>query len=166
MEEEIEYISRTRKKKEADALQNLGLELAELSVSQLKRIDIPEELRGALIEGKAITSNVAGRRHRQFIGVLMRDVDPESIRMALGQAEVKPLPDAGPAEEIQEWVGRLLAAESDDIEDFLGRCPGLERQRLRQILRNINKEKPAKKPSKSRKLLEELILKALGLKLG
>ena len=81
MEDEIK--SRTKKKKDAEELQRLGLELNKLSVPQLERIEIPENLRAALIEGKSITSNKAGRRYRQFIGALMRDVNPESIRLAL-----------------------------------------------------------------------------------
>lgn len=67
MENENHSISKSEKKKEAEKFQKLGLELDNLSVHQLKRIDIPEDLRTALIEGKNITSNIAGRRYRQFI---------------------------------------------------------------------------------------------------
>jgi len=165
MEEEIQDKSRTQKKKEAEALQNLGLELAGLAVPQLKRIEIPEDLRTALIEGKSITSNVAARRHRQFIGALMRDVDPELIRMALLEAEsVAPAASMEPSE-TQAWVERLLTGDPADMEALLAEYPGLERPRLRQLVRNIKKEKPSggsgARPSKSRKTLEQIITAAL-----
>lgn len=158
MKEEIEYKSKTKKKKEADALQKLGLELAGLSVAQLKRIDIPKELRDALIAGKSITAKVAARRHRQFIGVLMRDVDPESIQDALDgvdddiQQGSSAVPDP-----IQEWIDKLLSESPEETEETLQAHPALDRQRLRQLVRNIKKEKPGAKPSKSRRTLEQLL---------
>ncbi len=99
----------------------------------------------------------------------MRDVDPELIRMALLEAESDiptVLPEPSPA---QTWVKRLLAGGASDIEALLSEHPGLERARLRQLVRNIKKEKSAKgsggsgaKPSKSRKTLEQIITSALG----
>ncbi|WP_022666742.1 ribosome biogenesis factor YjgA [Desulfospira joergensenii] len=161
MEDEIQHKSRTEKKKEAEELQRLGLELSKLSVQQLKRIKIPEKLRTALIEGKSITSNVAGRRHRQFIGVLMRDVNPESVRLALLQAETGVPVEFDIKKEIQMRIDRLLADDQAEMETVLNEFPGLERQRLRQLLRNIKKEAGA---SKSRQTLEQLIMAAMNLK--
>jgi len=158
MEEDIQKKSRTQKKKEADALQNLGLELAALPVAKLKRMTLPKALQKALIEGKAITSNVAGRRHRQYIGVLMRDVDPEAIRLALVQAGDDQPSESQSARRVRIWMERLLAGDSDDMEALLSECPDLERQKLRQLVRNAKKEKAGKgKASKSRKSLEEFI---------
>jgi ribosome-associated protein len=161
MENEIEYTSRTKKKKEAEDLQRLGLELTQLSVPQLERIEIPENLRTALIEGKNITSNIAGRRHRQFIGALMRDVDPESIRLALLQAKDEIPGEFKTANEAGMWIDRLLTGDRPQMEILLCKFPGLERQRLGQLVRNIKKEKPGTKISKSRRALEQLIIKEI-----
>ncbi len=162
MEDETQYKSRTQKKKEAEALQDLGLELAGLSVSQLKRIDIPQDLRTALIEGKSITSNVAGRRHRQFIGTLMRNIDPDLIRLALVQAEMDTPAVSREPSRVQRWMTRLVTGTPADMEILLSEYPGLERARLKQLVRNIKKEKPGAKPSKSRRTLEQIIGSALG----
>lgn len=161
MEDETQYQSRTQKKKEAEALQDLGLELTGLSVPQLKRIDIPQDLRAALIEGKSITSNVAGRRHRQFIGTLMRNVDPDLIRTALVQAEMDIPAVARKSSPVQKWMERLVAGNPADMEILIAEYPGLERARLKQLVRNINKEKPGSKPSKSRRTLQQIISSAL-----
>ena len=161
MEDETPYKSKTMKKKEAEDLQRLGLELNQLSVPQLERIDIPEKLKAALIEGKSITSNIAARRHRQFIGALMREVDPESIRQALLYAEEQ-LPVESEAEKTARiWIERLLTGSHEEMEALLCSLPGLERQRLRQLVRNIKKEKPGTKNSKSRKTLEQLIMSGI-----
>lgn len=163
MEDEIdksepEYKSRTKKKKEAEALQALGLQLSKLTIGQLKRIDIPQDLRAALIEGKSITANVAARRHRQFIGVLMRDVDPKTVQMALdGLDDGVPTASSSLPDEVREWMEKLLSDNSEEIESLLSVYPDLDRQRLRQLVRNVKKEKPGAKPSKSRKALEQML---------
>lgn len=164
MEEEIQYKSRTKKKKEAEDLQMLGLELNKLSVPQLERIEIPENLRTALIEGRYITSNIAGRRHRQFIGALMRDVNPESIRLALLQVEDDIPVEIKAAKETRIWIDKLLTGDSAQMETLLCEFPGLGRQRLRQLVRNIKKEKPGAKTLKSRRALEQFIMMEMSSK--
>ena len=57
------------------------------------------------------------------------------------------------------------------LEDFIRACPGLERQRLKQLIRNAQKENAQKenaqkekagKSSKSLKALERIIMEGLG----
>ena len=164
MEDEIQYQSKTQKKKEAEELQRLGLKLNSLSAQQLENIEIPKNLKTALIKGKSIKSNIAGRRHRQFIGALMRDVDPESISLALLQAEDGNLVESKAAKESRVWSDKLLTGGPVKMEDLLYEFPGLERQRLRQLVRNIKKEKPGTKSSKSRGTLEKLIMAEINSK--
>ena len=158
MEDEIQYQSKTQKKKEAEELQRLGLKLNNLSAQQLENIEIPKNLNTALIKGKAITSNIAGRRHRQFIGALMRDVDPESINLALLQADDNNLVESEAAKESRVWIEKLLTGDPAKMEALLNEFPRLERQRLRQLVRNIKKEKPGAKSFKFRGTLEKLIM--------
>ncbi|MCG8565159.1 MAG: DUF615 domain-containing protein [Desulfobacterales bacterium] len=157
MEKDIEYKSKTQIKKEVEALQKLGEELMDVPLPKLRRMDLPPDLMTALEDAKTITSNVARRRHRQYIGVLMRDVDPLPIRHALACTD-----EAGPVESpadlaVGEWMDRLLAGDNGAVEECLTRCPDLDRQRLRQLLRNINKEAGKKKPGKSRRTLSAIL---------
>ena len=161
MENESPAKSKTQIKKEATELQRLGEELILLSRQQLERMDLPERLRTALIEAQSITSNIAGKRQRQFIGTLMREVDPEPIRCALQQIDTALPIESETGQEAQMWLDRLLAGDQDSVEAFLAACPGLERQRLGQILRNIKKEHSAGSASKSLKGLEKLIMECM-----
>ena len=68
----MEPKSKTRIKKEMLALQALGEKLVELSADQIKKIDMPLELRDALLFAKTINKGEARRRQLQYIGVLMR----------------------------------------------------------------------------------------------
>ena len=164
VEDETQYQSRTQKKKEAEELQRLGLKLNKLSAQQLENIEIPKNLKTALIKGKSITSNIAGRRHRQFIGALMRDVDPESIKLALLQAENENLVESEAAKESRVWIDKLLTGGPAKMEALLYEFPGLERQRLRQLVRNIKKAKPGTKSFKLRGILEKLIMTEINSK--
>jgi ribosome-associated protein len=159
MEDEHQYKSKTQAKKEAEKLQKLGEELTQLSIPQLKRMGLPDALLTALIDARSITSNVAGRRHRQFIGTLMRDVDPEPIRAALLEIDAGSPVESQIAQEIQDWRDRLFAEDPDSLNAFVQICPELDHQRLRQLLRNIKRDKAAGKPSKSLTTLEQLIVK-------
>lgn len=158
VEDETQYQSKTQKKKEAEELQELGLTLNALSVHQLENIEIPEKLKIALIEGKSITSNIAGRRHRQFIGALMRDVDPAAIRLALVQARDESLGESKALKASRMWTDKVLTNDPAEMEALLHEFPGLERQRLRQLVRNIKKEKLGTQSFKFRKTLEALIM--------
>jgi len=162
MENESQYKSKTQAKKEADELQKLGEELTQLSIPQLKRMGLPDALFSALIEARSITSNVAGRRHRQFIGTLMRDVDPEPIRHALLEIDANLPVESELVKETRRWRDRLLTEDPDSMEAFISACPELDHQRLRQLLRNIKREKATGKSSKSLKALEQLIKKSCG----
>ena len=162
MENESQYKSKTQAKKEADELQKLGEKLTKLSTPQLKRMGLPHALFAALIDARSITSHVAGRRHRQFIGTLMRDVDPEPIRHALLEIDAGLPVESKIVKETRIWRDRLLTEDPDSLQAFINVCPELDHQRLRQLLRNIKKEKAAGKSSKSLKALEQLIMKSCG----
>ena len=159
-------LSKTKKKKMAENLQTLGEDLSLLSVSQLELLDLDPELFKALVEAKSITANVAARRHRQYIGTLMRQVDPEPILEALERLKAaptgiyspKPGIDPQTDKKIRGVLDRLLAWDDDAIETILSAAPDIDRQHLRQLIRNANKDiSGQKKNSKSFQVLQEIV---------
>ena len=78
--------SKSQRKREATALQDLGEQLVELTSAQLKRIPLPEELLAAIKATQAMSQRGARKRQLQFIGKLMRQLDEQetdTIRVAL-----------------------------------------------------------------------------------
>lgn len=161
MENDFQGKSKTQLKKEAEELQKLGEALIKVPIHQLERMELPDALKAALIEAKSIKSNIAGRRQRQFIGTLMRNVDPEPVLHALQQADADVPIESEIEKKARVWLDSLLTGDTADIEAFISISPGLERQRLRQILRNIKKEKSTGKPSKSLTALKQLIMESM-----
>lgn len=80
---DTEYKSRTRKKNEARALQHLGEQLVALPFGQLETMELPDELLAAIEFANKIKSHGARRRQIQYIGALMRHIDPKPIETAL-----------------------------------------------------------------------------------
>jgi ribosome-associated protein len=77
--------SRSARKREAESLQRLGERLLGLKPQQLKRFDLPPELLEAILETQRLRSRAAHARARQYIGRLMRDIDPAPIERTLAE---------------------------------------------------------------------------------
>ena len=71
--------SRTDLKKESDALQKLGAGLVDLPASRLEKLKLGDKLADAIQEAKRITNFEGKRRQMQFIGKLMRGMEPELL---------------------------------------------------------------------------------------
>ncbi len=75
--------SKTRVKKEMMELQKLGEQLVTMPAAYLKNSGIPHELVDAVISMKKMSAHGARRRQMQYIGVIMRGVDPAQIKRVL-----------------------------------------------------------------------------------
>lgn len=109
--------SKSQLKREMTALQELGEQLLGLPLAKLRTLPVPEKLYDAIELAQRIRDREGLRRQRQYIGRLMRDVDPEPIRDALSlhgsahRAEVSAMHAA------ERWRERLLA-EADAADAF------------------------------------------------
>jgi ribosome-associated protein len=84
-EEGSERLSRSERKRRAEALQKLGVRLSGLRPAQLQRLELPADLLDAVREAQRLRSRPALARQRQFIGRLMRDLDPATVERALAE---------------------------------------------------------------------------------
>ena len=90
--EQFDKPSKSQRKREALALQELGETLVTLKPAQLDKIPLTEELRVAVLAARQMTQRGARKRQLQYIGRLMREIDPEPIRVALGLANPEHVP--------------------------------------------------------------------------
>ena len=140
--------SKSQKKRDSQALQDLGGELVTLSSAQLARIEMPEPLRLAVRDAQRITSNGAKRRQMQYIGRLMRDADAGPIQSALDA--IKGVSAAAKAREqrLERLRAKLMASEQA-VADITIAFPSADLQQLRQLRRNALKEQEQGKPPKA-----------------
>ena len=156
-----ELPSKTQRKKQMHDLQALGADLVELNDEQLASVEMPERLRDAILEARRMTKFEARRRQLQYVGKIMRDVDPEPIRERLDAFRAVSTAHTSRLHLIERWRNRLL--ESDDaMTELMREYPQADAGRLRLLVRNAAREREGAKPPKSYraifKLLNELIL--------
>lgn len=147
-EEEELPPSKTKIKKQMHELQELGAELVGLGKDQLAQLDIPESLRDAIREMHRINKFGAQRRQMQYIGKLMRDVDPAPIIAKLNTWKGVSQQHIGYMHQLERWRERLLEG-SDALTELLAAYPDTDVQRLRTLIRNTLKEREAGKPAKN-----------------
>lgn len=126
--------SKTQRKREADALQTLGEELAGLPAEVLQGLGLPERLQQALEELPRITAHEARRRQCQFIGRLMREVDPAPLQ-AFIDARKRPTREAARLFRATEgWRDRLLAEGAPALQALLADYPEADKEALAETL--------------------------------
>jgi ribosome-associated protein len=77
--------SKSARKREYIALQKLGEELIALKEPDLDRLPLDDRLREAVMEARQIKAHGALRRQKQYIGKLMRHIDPEPLRSEMAK---------------------------------------------------------------------------------
>lgn len=140
--------SKTKIKKQMHELQDIGEQLVALGKDKLRELELPERLFDAVSEMKRINKFGAQRRQMQFIGRLMRDVDPVPIVAKLEAWSGKSNEHIAWLHQVERWRDRLLESE-DALTELLSEHPQADAQRLRTLIRNSLKETELKKPPKS-----------------
>jgi ribosome-associated protein len=126
--------SRTQRKKESQDLQSLGEDLVGLPDSTLKTMDMPESLREAIQEYRRTRSHEGQRRQMQYIGKVMRTVDPEPLREAVALAKLGGARDSLLLHQAERWRVELLA-DDDALTRWVVEHPETNVQELRALIR-------------------------------
>jgi ribosome-associated protein len=148
-----EHKSKSQRKRDMLALQNLGAELTKLPTDQFEKISLPDDLHDAVVEARRIHQHGAHKRQLQFIGRLMRDIDASPIAEQLATLRGQSARAAQELHLIEHWRDRLLAEGDAALGELVQEQPQADRHHVRQLLRNAHKEKQANKPPKSARAL-------------
>ena len=140
--------SKTKKKEAMHELRDLGAELVELSVGQLKRIKLPENIYDAVRECQKITAHGARRRQVAYLGKLMRGVDDEPIRAGLAMLRGESSAETARLHRLERFRVRLLEDEAV-LAEIAALWPAVDLQHLRTLRRNALKEQENNKPPKN-----------------
>jgi ribosome-associated protein len=147
IEDEDDRPSKSQRKREMTALQDLGAELAALNDGQLAEIPIPERLREAIVEARRITQHEGKRRQMQYVGRLMRDIDAGPVREKLASWRGVSREATALLHHVERWRERLLEDDAA-VHEFAIKHPQADMQHLRSLIRSIRKEREEAKPPK------------------
>lgn len=157
-EDRDEGPSKSELKRRMTALQELGVALTRLSERELSQIPVEDErLRQAIVEARRITTKSARRRHLQFIGKLMRDIDPEPIQKAMDTLYRSQQAETDRFHELEALRDDVLSRGDAGVQAVMERWPDADRQQLRQWVRQHQREHSGgQPPAASRKLFKYL----------
>jgi ribosome-associated protein len=144
--------SKTQRKLAMHALQALGERLVALNAAQLASIALPEALREAIAAAQRMRSREALRRQRQYIGRLMREIDPAPLRAQLEVWDGRSRAATAAHHRAERWRERLLDDDAA-LTEFAREHPRADVQHVRACVREARKERLAgREPRRLREL--------------
>lgn len=152
--------SKTRRKQAMHDLQDLGEALVALDARVVATLDLPERLADAIALARGITRHEARRRQLQFVGRLMRDVDPVPIRAALRRLEGTGADERARFAAAEGWRERLLDGD-EAVDAFTAAFPSAPRDEIAALARAARAERAAGGPPHRYRALFRRIAKAM-----
>jgi ribosome-associated protein len=151
-----EFISKTRRKRRMIDLQDVGAALVKLSTEQLARLDLPESLREAVLECKRFSKHEAVRRQIQYIGRLMREIDPAPIAEQLASIEAPSRKQTALLHLSEKWRDEILR-DPAAADRFAREFPQADAPKLRALAAAAAEERRgAKAPKHFRELFHAI----------
>jgi ribosome-associated protein len=146
--------SKSAMKREMTSRQVLGQELVDLPKDALARVPLPEDLEAAVLEARSISDFEGRRRQMQYIGKLMRQVDPAPIEAAMDEIRGVSHAATQRLHQLEQWRERLLKDEAA-LETFADRYvhDAVVIGELRSQIRLAKKEREAAKPPRHQRAL-------------
>ena len=157
-EDDEDFISKSELKREMHRFQELGEKLAALSPEKWASMPMTETLKNALQESRRVTKHEARRRHFQYIGKVMRHEDVDALQESLDLLDPSSELYGRRIRQLEQWRTRLVE-DSNALNDFIDEHPAVDRQQLRNLVRNAQKEmqqEPPKPGSGYKKLFQFL----------
>lgn len=156
--------SKSQRKRESHALQDLGEELVNLAKDALARVPMPENLEQAVKDCRKITAHEGRRRQMQYVGKQMRTLhesEVDAIRRALDVIKGVSKAETAKLHALERWRERLLAKD-EALTELLAQHPQADAQQLRTLIRNARREQAAQKPPKAFRELFQVLKDLLG----
>jgi ribosome-associated protein len=157
LSQETEFISKSQRKRDAQVVKSLAIELIKLNPSQLAAVPLDESTREAVHEARQIRSNVAGKRQLQFIAKQLRRIDISPIRETIDSFQNQARQQTHRLHRVENWRDFLLESGDSALGKFLQQQPDTDGQAMRQLIRNAQREASNGKPPASSRALFRLL---------
>jgi len=151
--EQEEFESRTQIKHAAQAVTDLGDQIANMTDTEIKKMQLPSKFTEAIFLYKSMDKGPALKRQKLFIGKMLRQDEPliVEIKEKLAEQETKVKQQNAHFHKLEQWRDRMIEQGDDALNEFILHYPQADRQQLRQWIRNAQKEAAQQKPAKSAK---------------
>lgn len=152
-----EEVSKSQRKRDAQAVKSLASKLIELSRSRLAEVPLDPSLRREIEAARSIRSNVARKRQLQFVAKLLRRDGTEAIEEALASFDREASQLTARQHRAEAWRDHLLERGDPAVGTLLERRRDTDAQAIRQLLRNARREAARDKPPAAARSLFRLL---------
>jgi len=144
--------NKTQLKREIKVLNQLGKELIALPDGSLSKVPLSDTMRAAIMDGKRFTRGALQRQLRR-IATLMQHEDINAIQLELTRQKQPSKQQTAAFHQLEQWRDRLIAGDEKLLTELIDQFPVIDRQHIRQLVRNAALEHKREKPPKSARLL-------------
>jgi len=144
--------NKTQLKREVKQLNDLGKELIALPPSSLKKVPLSEQMLEAIEDGRRFSRGALQRQLRR-IASMMQHEDVEAIQQELTRQKQPSKQQTAEFHQIEQWRDRLIDGDEKLLTDLIDQFPLIDRQAIRQLVRNAAAERKREKPPKSARAL-------------
>ena len=144
--------NKTQIKREIKVLNQLAKELIELPESSLKKIPLSDNMRLAIKDGQRFTRGAYQRQLRRIVK-LMDAEDLDAIKMEIARLKQPSKKQTAELHQLEQWRDRLIGGDEKLLTELIDQFPVIDRQHIRQLVRNAAQEQKNNKPPKSARLL-------------
>jgi ribosome-associated protein len=145
--------NKTQIKKEMAALFALGEEISVLSAAHIKSLDLPDNIHKAVTDAGKMPHTGARKRLLKYVAGQLHKIDVDPILEKVARIKSKSAHAVREHHIAEHWRDTLIAEGNQALTEFLDEYPHADRQQLRQLMRNAQKETELAKPPKSSRLL-------------
>ncbi|MDD1605947.1 MAG: DUF615 domain-containing protein [Methylococcaceae bacterium] len=145
--------NKTKIKQEMAALFTLAEELSALSATHIKSLELPEIIDKAVVEASKMSHTGARKRLLKYIAGQLHKIDVDPMLEKLARIKNTSAHAVREHHMAEHWRDKLIAEGNEALTEFLYEYDHADRQQLRQLMRNAQKEAELAKPPKSSRLL-------------
>lgn len=141
--------SKSQRKRDMKELHELGKKLVEIPDNAIKNINLDENLVNAILLARRLSNDGSKRRQLLYIAKLLSQIETDEIRQALDVYNQHQRKINKAFHDLEVWRDKLIQDGNTALEELINKHNNLDRQHLRQLIRNAQKEKSQQKPPAS-----------------
>lgn len=127
--------SKSQRKRDMLALQELGKILTTFSETQLEKVPISDAFKVIIRTYRTLKTHESKRRHMQYIGKKIRAEDTDAIKKAIENIQMDNAMQVNKFHDIEQWRDKLIAEGDDALQEYMTQFPQADRQQLRALIR-------------------------------
>jgi ribosome-associated protein len=149
--------SKSQLKRESQAIQETAAELVDMPQDLLQQFEFPKDVEIAIGEARRLKSQDSRNRQIRYIGKLIRQLDFVDIQHKIHELDYHSRNYKHRFAKLAAWRDRIINQGNTGIDALIEIYPHADRQKLRNLWRQANREKElGKTPTADRKIFEYL----------